>query len=249
MTFYRASSFRPAHPTAPSSELEGLLLVDKPAGMTSHDVVHAVRRMFKIEKVGHGGTLDPAATGLLILLLGRATKVSERVMGGDKVYAGVLRLGVSTSTQDAEGEPTGGSDPSGVTEAALRAAMVTLTGDIYQTPPMVSAIKKEGVPLYKLARKGEVVERQPRLVHIYRFDLKSFGIPDSEIEVKCTKGTYVRTLCHDIGEQLGCGGHLASLRRLQSGQFDVANAISFDALKTLPRTELAQHILPMQVVL
>jgi len=202
-------------------------------GFTSHDVVALVRRRFRLEKVGHGGTLDPSATGLLILLLGKATKLSDRIMGGDKVYKGVMRLGVETSTQDAEGEALRTGDLSKVTEPALREAMAALTGDLQQIPPMVSAIKKGGVALYKLARKGEVVEREPRLVHIYDFKLLEFGIPDSQIEVRCSKGTYVRTLCHDVGLSLGCYGHLATLRRLKSGNFDIAQAISVDALKKL----------------
>lgn len=230
---------------APSTDPDGLLLVDKPAGMTSHDVVNAVRKMFNIKKAGHGGTLDPAATGLLVLLLGRATKLSDAVMGGDKTYEGVMRLGTSTTTQDAEGEPIGGADPGGLSEALVRAAVAQLRGDIYQTPPMVSALKKDGVPLYKLARKGEEVERKPRLVHIYKFDVTEFGIPDSKIIVKCTKGTYVRTLCHDVGETLGCGAHLAALRRTQSGKFSVADAIPFADLKTLPRADLPARIIPM----
>ena len=213
--------------------LDGILCVDKPVGFTSHDVVALVRRRFRLEKVGHGGTLDPSATGLLILLLGKATKLSDRIMGGDKVYKGVMRLGVETSTQDAEGEALRTGDLSKVTEPALREAMAALTGDLQQIPPMVSAIKKGGVALYKLARKGEVVEREPRLVHIYDFKLLEFGIPDSQIEVRCSKGTYVRTLCHDVGLSLGCYGHLATLRRLKSGNFDIAQAISVDALKKL----------------
>lgn len=228
---------------------DGILLVDKPAGMTSHDVVNAVRRMFNIRKAGHGGTLDPSATGLLVLLLGRGTKLSERVMGGDKVYEGVLRLGAATTTQDAEGDVISGADPLALSEVAVRAAVGTLRGDIYQTPPMVSAIKQGGVPLYKLARKGVTVVREPRLVHIYRFDVLEFGLPDSRIAVKCSKGTYVRTLCHDVGEQLGCGGHLASLRRLQSGTFSVSDAISFAELKELPRADLSARVLPVQTAL
>lgn len=242
-----AYSSRPSFSLNPDPD--GILLVDKPAGMTSHDVVNAVRKMFKIEKAGHGGTLDPSATGLLVLLLGKATKLSERVMGGDKVYEGVMRLGSSTTTQDAEGEHVSGSDPSGVTEEAVRAAAASLTGDIYQTPPMVSALKKDGVPLYKLARKGEEVERQPRLVHVYRFNIVEFGIPDCRIEIKCTKGTYVRTLCHDVGAKLGCGAHLASLRRTQSGKFTVDKAIKFEDLKTLPRADLPKFVLPMLTAL
>lgn len=233
----------------PVSGPDGILLVDKPAGMTSHDVVNAVRRMFKIRKAGHGGTLDPSATGLLVLLLGRGTKLSERVMGADKVYEGVLRLGSATTTQDAEGDFVSGADPQGLSEGAVRAAVSSLRGDIYQTPPMVSAVKHGGVPLYKLARKGVTVAREPRLVHIYRFDILEFGLPDSRIAVKCSKGTYVRTLCHDVGEQLGCGGHLASLRRLQSGTFFVSDAISFAELKELPRADLPARVLPLHTVL
>ncbi|MGI5869252.1 MAG: tRNA pseudouridine(55) synthase TruB [Kiritimatiellia bacterium] len=239
------SAYSSSRSFSSSPDPDGILLVDKPAGMTSHDVVNAVRKMFKIKKAGHGGTLDPSATGLLVLLLGKGTKLADRVMGGDKVYEGVMRLGFSTTTQDADGERVSGSDPSGVTEEALREATASLTGDIYQTPPMVSALKKDGVPLYKLARKGEVVEREPRLVHIYRFDVVEFGIPDCRILVKCTKGTYVRTLCHDVGEKLGCGAHLASLRRTESGKFTVDKAIAFEDLKTLPRADLPRHVLPL----
>ena len=232
-------------PAYSNSDLDGVLLVDKPAGMTSHDVVNAVRRMFNIKKAGHGGTLDPSATGLLIILLGRGTKLSDRIMGGDKVYEGVLRLGSATSTQDAEGEKISGEDPSGLSEVAVRAAVATLSGDIYQMPPMVSALKKDGVPLYKLARQGITIEREARLVHIYKFQITEFGLPDSRIVVKCSKGTYVRTLCHDVGEKLGCGGHLASLRRLQSGKFTVDKAIDFETLKQLPRSDLSKYVIPM----
>ena len=228
---------------------DGILLVDKPSGMTSSDVVVAVRKMFRLKKVGHGGTLDPQATGLLAVLLGRATRASQAVMGGDKVYEGVLRLGESTNTQDAEGERTGGSDPSGVTREALEEAVrADFTGDIFQTPPMVSAVKIGGVPLYKMARKGEEVAREPRLVHVYSFKIDEFGIPDTRFTVSCTKGTYVRTLCNDIGEKLGCGGHLAALRRTRSGRFDVKDAIAWEALKALPRADLPSRLLPLSVL-
>ena len=233
-------------PPASMDDLDGILLVDKPSGMTSHDVVNAVRRMFRIKKAGHGGTLDPAATGLLVLLLGRATKLSERIMGGDKIYEGVMRLGSATMTQDAEGAVVSGSDPTGLSEVAVRSAVATLNGDIYQTPPMVSALKKDGVPLYKLARQGVSVEREARLVHIYKFQITEFGIPDSKILVKCSKGTYVRTLCHDVGEKLGCGAHLAALRRLQSGKFTVDKALKFEDLKAVARPDLAQYVIPMR---
>ncbi len=224
---------------------DGLLLVNKPAGPTSHDIVNSVRRHFQIKKVGHGGTLDPDATGLLVLLLGRATKLSERIMGADKAYEGTLRLGSATSTQDASGEVIATGDPSGVTEADLVAALKKMQGDQYQTPPMVSAVKQDGVPLYKLARKGKTVERPPRLVHIYEFRLVEFGIPDSQIFVRCSKGTYVRTLCHDVGAALGCHGHLAKLHRTRSGSLDVAAALSFEEIKKMTREELAPHVIPM----
>ena len=154
-----------------SDPFDGILIVDKPAGPTSHDVVDCIRRRFALKKVGHGGTLDPAATGLLIILLGRGTRLSERFMSSDKTYEGTLRLGMSTDTQDAEGRPIREADPSGITQDQLLAEMGRFKGDLYQTPPMVSAIKQGGVPLYKLARKGQEVERQPRLIHIYEFRL------------------------------------------------------------------------------
>ncbi|MCL1856796.1 MAG: tRNA pseudouridine(55) synthase TruB [Kiritimatiellaeota bacterium] len=230
--------------------MDGILLVDKPTGFTSHDVVALVRRRLRIDKVGHGGTLDPGATGLLVLLLGKATKLSDRVMAGDKTYCGTLRLGSETTTQDAEGEVTATSDPAAVTEAQLREAFASLTGDIYQMPPMVSALKKDGVALYKLARKGQEVEREARLVHVFRFDLLAFGIPDCTIEVKCGKGTYVRTLCHDVGRKIGCLGHLAGLRRTRSGNFSIDNAITVEQIKKMETSaELRPFLLPMASVL
>lgn len=244
-----APPFPPSRP-APGADPDGVLLVDKPAGMTSSDVVVAVRKMFRLKKVGHGGTLDPAATGLLVLLVGRGTRLSERVMGGDKTYEGTLRLGQATATQDAEGEPCGGADPSGVAEEALRALIrERFTGDVLQIPPMVSAIKKDGVPLYKMARRGEEVAREPRLVHVWSFDILSFGVPDTTFRVRCSKGTYVRTLCHDIGAHLGCGGHLAALRRTRCGAFRVEDAIAFADLKTLPRADFPARLLPLSAAL
>lgn len=227
----------PFPPAVPSPDASGILLVDKPSGPTSHDLVARVRGRFKVKKVGHGGTLDPMATGLLILLLGKATKLSDRVMGHDKVYEGALRLGVETDTQDAEGEVVATRDPSGITREALLGAMQALEGDILQTPPMVSARKINGVPLYKLARAGQTVPREPRPVYVYRFDLLSFDPPDASFRVACTKGTYVRTLAHDVGRALGCGAHLAALRRTRVGDFDVSAAHPFDALMDAPRID------------
>ena len=225
---------------------DGILLVDKPVGMTSHDVVGAVRNMFRVNKAGHGGTLDPGATGLLVVLLGKATQISDRVMGGDKIYEGVLNLGAVTSTQDADGEVVETHDASGITQERLESVIkADFTGDIYQTPPMVSAVKINGVPLYKMARRGETVERRPRLVHIYSFKVLSFGIPESAIRVKCTKGTYIRTLCHDVGAALGCGGYLSGLRRICSGSFNVDRAAPYAELSRMTREEMIRRLVPV----
>ena len=224
----------------------GVLLADKPMGPTSHDIVHRIRKHFKIKKVGHGGTLDPMATGLLIILLGKGTKLSDRFMGSDKIYEGTLRLGISTDSQDAQGEITAEKDPSGITAEMVETEMKNMLGDSFQLPPMVSAIKIDGVPLYKHARKGKEVERKKRFIHIYRFKMLNFLNPDAEFEVKCSKGTYVRTLCHDIGEKLDCGAHLARLRRTRSGSLDVAQALPVDKIMRMSADELAGHIIPIR---
>lgn len=226
---------------------DGLLLVDKPSGPTSHDVVAKIRHRFRIPKVGHGGTLDPMATGLLVILLGKGTKISERVMGHDKTYAGTLRLGIETDSQDADGQIVAAKDAAAVTAAQVEAEMKARLGDQMQTPPMVSAIKIKGVPLYKLARKGETVDRPPKLIHVYRFELVDFAPPDVRFVVECTKGTYVRTLAHDIGQALGVGAHLVQLRRTKIGQFDVAQAAPLAELLALP--SLDGKILPLAAAL
>lgn len=224
--------------------LDGLLLVDKPAGITSHDVVHIIRRHFGIKKVGHGGTLDPAATGLLLILLGRGTRLSSQVMSSNKTYEGIMRLGITTDSQDMDGEVTREADCSAITAEQIAAEMQKLTGDIMQTPPMVSAIKKNGVPLYKLARKGVTVEREPRLIHVFNFSLLDFSPPRAQFRIKCTKGTYVRTLCHDIGEALGCGACLEALRRTQSGSYRVERARTLDDLMQISRADLESLVIP-----
>ena len=225
--------------------LDGALLVDKPAGPTSHDVVDSVRRQFQLQKVGHAGTLDPNATGLLVLLLGRGTKLSERLMGSDKVYEGTLRLGVSTDSYDSDGKPTATRPVPPLTVDALNAATASFVGDIMQIPPMVSAIKKDGVPLYKLARKGVEVVREPRLIHIYQFRFNHYAEPDADFQVKCTKGTYVRSLAHELGEKLGCGAHLKHLRRTISGDLNVADAVPFEELLQYDDAQFAQRVIPM----
>ncbi|HMP76166.1 MAG TPA: tRNA pseudouridine(55) synthase TruB [Kiritimatiellia bacterium] len=237
----RHGRYRGGAPRA-GDELDGVLLVDKPAGPTSHDLVDAVRRIFNLPKVGHGGTLDPGATGLLVLLLGRATKLSQAIMSTDKVYEGSLVLGVTTDTHDAEGEILSRRDPSAVTREPLAAEFRKWTGDVDQIPPMVSAIKKDGVALYKMARNGQEIAREPRLLHIYEFALLDFAPPLARFRVRCTKGTYVRTLCHDVGEGLGCGACMNTLRRTRAGALDVADAVRFEDLVAFDRAALAARV-------
>src|SRR6266571_1051076 len=227
---------------------DGVLLVDKAEGMTSHDVVALVRRQLRIRKVGHCGTLDPIATGLLLLTIGRGTKVQDLLMSEDKEYVGTLTLGTSTSTQDREGEIIETKPVPEFREEQIRAAFEKFRGDFYQMPPMVSAKKHGGVPLYKLARQGKVVEREPRLVHVYRYSIDRIALPEIDFSVVCSKGFYVRTYVHDIGEMLGCGAHLKSLRRTKSGRFDVANAISVDRIKEAPREEILSRLLTLPEV-
>ena len=226
------------------STLDGAILVDTPSGPTSHDVVDVIRRKFGIKKVGHCGTLDPNATGLLIIVLGRGTKLSERLMGDDKVYEGVIKFGEETDSYDSDGELTGSLPVMPMTLAELNEEAAKFIGDLMQVPPMVSAIKKGGVPLYKLARKGIDVEREPRLIHIYNFRFTEYAEPLGKFRVACTKGTYIRSLAHDLGQQLGCGAHLTSLRRSASGKFDVADALSLDAILQLSTVELEKRVLP-----
>jgi len=225
---------------------DGVLLVDKPCGPTSHDIVAAIRRTFRIDKVGHGGTLDPNATGLLVILLGRGTRLSDRIMGGDKTYEGVMRFGRTTNSQDIEGATIAELPCDGITSEQIQARMTAMLGDSFQTPPMVSAIKIGGVPLYKLARKGQDVPREPRFIHLYRFQLLRWESPLAMFDVVSSKGTYVRTLCHDIGQQLGCGACLDALRRTVSGNLRVADALPAEAILKLSKSELASRIIPCQ---
>jgi tRNA pseudouridine55 synthase len=224
--------------------LDGALLIDKPAGPTSHDVVDAIRDEFKLKKVGHCGTLDPNATGLLVIVLGRGTKLSEKLMSSDKVYEGSIKLGETMDSYDADGELVASLPVPPVTVEELNRLAAEFVGDQMQMPPMVSAIKLNGVPLYKLARKGVEVERKPRLVHVYNFKFSDYHEPVGHFQVACTKGTYVRSLAHDLGQKLGCGAHLANLRRVISGKFDVADAIEFEQVLGLPLSELEKRVIP-----
>ena len=224
--------------------LDGAILVDKPAGPTSHDVVDAIRSQFRLKKVGHCGTLDPNATGLLIIVLGRGTKLSEKLMSSDKVYEGTIKFGETTDSYDKNGELVSSLPVPPTTIEELNTLAATFVGDQMQMPPMVSAIKKDGVPLYKLARKGIEVERQARLIHIYNFQFSEYQEPFGRFKVACTKGTYVRTLAHELGQKLGCGAHLATLRRTVSGKFDVAEAIEFEQLLELSQSDLEKRVIP-----
>jgi len=228
----------------PAEMPDGVVLIDKPAGLTSHDVVDRIRRRFRIRKVGHGGSLDPQATGLLVVLLGKGTRLSDRFLNSDKEYEGVMRLGVTTDSYDLDGTVQSEAPWQGVSREQVEAVMRRFQGDLMQTPPMISAVKKGGVPLYKLARKGQEVEREARLVHLYEFTLLSFSPPDVGFRLRCTKGTYVRSLCHDVGQALGCGAVLASLRRTASGAFRVEDAIRLDEALDLAPEDFSARIIP-----
>ncbi|HET6566818.1 MAG TPA: tRNA pseudouridine(55) synthase TruB [Rhodothermales bacterium] len=219
------------YPELPSTE-DCVVLVDKPKGWTSFDVVRKLRRLLHVKKIGHAGTLDPMATGLLICLLGRATKRMEHFMGLPKTYEGVLRLGEATPSYDADSEVVERKDWRHLTSHDLEAARKQFRGDLEQIPPMFSAVKVGGERLYKKARRGEEVERKPRRITIYDFDLLDVAMPDVTFRVRCSKGTYVRSLAHDFGAVLGVGAHLTALRRTAIGEYDVADAWRVEALES-----------------
>jgi len=234
-----------------SRGLDGVLLVDKASDMTSHDVVAIARRQLRsigVEKVGHCGTLDPLATGLLILTIGRGTKIQDLLMAEDKEYVGTLKLGEITDSQDADGEIIETRPVPELSREQLDAAFAKFHGDFYQTPPMVSAIKRAGVPLYKLARKGQTVEREPRFVHVYAHEIQAVRLPEVDFRVVCSKGFYVRTYAHDIGEELGCGAHLRALRRTKSGKFSLEHAVTTDALKNGDPKAIVENVLSLPQV-
>ncbi|OGV31722.1 MAG: tRNA pseudouridine(55) synthase TruB [Lentisphaerae bacterium GWF2_45_14] len=220
----------------------GVLLVDKPKEWTSFDVVNFVRSRFNIPKTGHCGTLDPAATGLLVLVLGRFTKLSQKFSGEDKVYDASILLGTETDSQDMDGKIIRTADPSGVTEKQLRDTFNEFIGEQQQIPPMVSAVKIDGKKLYELARKGEEIERDPKDITIYSLDVKSVNLPYADFSVHCSKGTYIRTLCSDIGSRLGCGAVLNGLKRTSSGSFMLSDAVSVETLKEWEQPELEAYL-------
>ena len=228
----------------PKNDLEGVLLIDKPDGLTSHDVVDRVRHKLKMKRIGHAGTLDPNATGLMIILVGKATKLSQYLMGLDKTYEGTICLGMATTTQDAEGEVTEEKPVPELGEDELRAAMKEFIGDQYQVPPMFSAKKQDGVPLYKLARKGKTVEREPRFIHVASFKLDRWETPEIDFTLACSKGTYVRTIAHDLGQKLGCGAYLKELRRTDIERFKIEDSIELESFEELPLEEIKSWLIP-----
>lgn len=225
--------------------IDGVLCVDKAPGMTSHDVVGIVRKALNTKKVGHCGTLDPLATGLLLITVGRGTKIQDLLMSEDKEYAGTLKLGETTDSQDSDGEILETKPVPELSTTQIDAAFAKFHGDFYQIPPMVSAIKKDGVPLYKLARQGKTVEREPRFVHVYAHQILDVRMPEIDFRVVCSKGFYVRTYANDIGRDLGCGAHLRALRRTKSGRFTVDGAITIEELKTLPREAVQERVMSL----
>ena len=216
----------------PPNDISGILLVDKPQDWTSQDAVSCIKHRFHLKKAGHCGTLDPMATGLLVLLFGKCTKLQDSLMAKDKVYRASMRLGIETDTEDATGNVTSEHSIEGIDEEAVRKSAQSLIGEIMQVPPMVSAIKRNGRKLYELARKGISVEREPRQISIFSIEIERISLPDIDFIVHCSKGTYVRTLCADWGRALGCGANMTALRRLRSGEHSVENAYTIETIKS-----------------
>ncbi len=215
----------------PPNDISGILLVDKPQDWTSQDAVSCIKHRFHLKKAGHCGTLDPMATGLLVLLFGKCTKLQDSLMAKDKVYRASMRLGIETDTEDATGNVVAEHSIEGIDGEAVRKSAQSLIGELMQVPPMVSAIKRNGRKLYELARKGITVEREPRKISIFSIEIERISLPDVDFIVHCSKGTYVRTLCADWGRALGCGANMTALRRLRSGEHSVENAYTIETIK------------------
>ena len=248
----KPAASRPPRPHTAASDFNGLLLVDKPTGVTSHDVVARVRRTFSLRSAGHLGTLDPGASGLLVLALGAATRCASLWQGGSKTYEAAIRFGVVTDSQDLAGAvlETHAEAAAQLTEAQVRAASERFVGELSQVPPMVSALKHRGERLYAIARRGESVEREPRTIHVSAWEWTTFALPEAHVTVHCSGGTYVRTLAHDLGAALGCGAALAGLRRTASAPFDVARACTMDEVAALaPADVIARHGVPLDAAL
>lgn len=234
--------YNPKKHRLPVCNTTGILLIDKPKDWTSFDVVNFVRANFNIPKVGHCGTLDPAATGLLVLVLGKFTALSSRLAGEDKIYQATVKLGLATDSGDLEGETIEEKDPSYISEEQLKEAILSFKGDQMQTPPMVSAVKVGGKKLYELARKGIEVDREARPITINEITIDNMHFPECDFTLDCSKGTYVRVLCQDIGTKLGCPAVLSSLRRIRSGRFSIENALTIEQLKTFDQDSLSNYI-------
>ncbi len=226
--------------------IDGALLLDKPVGLTSNRALQEVKRLLKANKAGHAGTLDPLASGLLVLLFGEATKFAGPLLDADKEYLATLKLGSRTSTGDAEGEVLA-VRPVSASAAEVDAVLERFRGAIDQVPPMHSALKRDGVPLYKLARKGRTVQRAARRVRISQLELLGYRSPLAELRIRCSKGTYIRSLGEDIGAALGSGAHLAGLRRTGSGRFRVEDAVTLDRLRAMPAPQ--ERLLPLAKLL
>ena len=224
------------------SMVQGVLSIDKPGGMSSHDVVNQVRRVVGVRRVGHAGTLDPLATGVLLVCVGRATRLVEYLVGQPKWYEATVRLGQMTNTYDADGEVVTERPFAHITPSQITEELQPFHGTIQQLPPMFSAIKKDGQPLYKLARQGIEVARDLREVTIYELALLDCSLPDVQLRVHCSTGTYIRSLAHDLGERLDCGGHITTLRRTAVGAFGTDTAVS---LAELTPDNFRQYLLPM----
>jgi len=229
-------------------QVDGVLLLDKPLGLTSNSALQKARRLFSAAKGGHTGTLDPLATGLLPLCFGEATKFSADLLDADKTYEAVLKLGVTTDSGDAEGQVTATADVK-VTEDDISRVIPRFIGAILQIPPMHSALKRDGRPLYELARQGIEVERQPRAVTIYSIDCLDFDVDRLSLRVACSKGTYIRVLAADIGAALGCGAHLAGLRRTVVGDLDLTKAVTLVELESLDAAGRAGHLQAVDALL
>lgn len=239
---------KPMRPKRIWQKIDGVLLLDKPLGMSSNHALQAARRLFTAEKGGHTGTLDPLATGLLPLCFGEATKFAGELLNADKRYTARVHLGITTDTADAEGVVLSEA-PVAISPEQLNSVLAEFRGEISQLPPMYSALKRDGKPLYEYARAGIEVDRQPRQITIFELKLLGCELPFFELDVLCSKGTYIRTLAADIGARLGCGAHLASLRRTAIGRIDLSQAITLDTLEATPEMERSKFLLAMDALL
>ena len=238
--------YKPEKHHLPPFAENGVILINKPREWTSFDVVNFMRGRFNIPKIGHCGTLDPAATGLLVIVVGKYTKLSEQLSGDDKSYDATVLLGKTSDSHDLDGEITSENDWSQVTAEILTECLKSFEGEQLQTPPMVSAIKKDGRKLCDLARKGIEVAREAKKINITELKINEIALPEFKISVRCSKGTYIRVLAHDIGQKLHCGALLSSLHRTRSGNFSIENAVDLEAIRNFTQEELAKLVIQLE---